>query len=71
MATIKKRIYISVSDEIDKALETLARKENIPKATKATQMVERALELHEDVILSAMADERINSDAKYVALDDI
>ncbi len=58
MATVKKRINISVPRETEKMIESLARRDQVPQATKARDLLERALEIEEDVILSREADSR-------------
>jgi predicted DNA-binding protein len=59
MTTTKKRINISVSKETEAALKYLAKRDQEPLATKVIDLVEEALELEEDRMLSAIADERL------------
>lgn len=59
MATTKKRINISVSKETEKALERLAKRDQMPQATKAEHLLSIALELEEDAFLSTVADKRL------------
>ncbi|HEY5383203.1 MAG TPA: toxin-antitoxin system, antitoxin component [Candidatus Paceibacterota bacterium] len=61
MTTTKKRINISVSKETERALKYLAKRDQAPLATKVIALVEEALELEEDRMLSAIADERLNN----------
>lgn len=61
MATIKKRINISVSKNVGRALKMLAKRDQEPVATKAGELLEAALELEEDRFLSTLADERLKS----------
>lgn len=58
MATLKNRINISLSKEVDRALAALAKRDRIPRATKAASLLQVALELEEDIYLGAMASER-------------
>lgn len=48
MATIKKRINVSVSKEIEYALKQSAARDDVPQATKAAELIGLALELEED-----------------------
>ncbi len=67
MATSKKRINISVSDDIDEALIKLAKRDNMPQATKAVQLIQVALEIDEDGIWNTLAENRDTKDAKFVS----
>jgi len=55
MATLKKRINISVSKGTERILAVLARRDQVPQATKAAQLLHLALELEEDAVLDAIA----------------
>ncbi|MCR4281150.1 MAG: hypothetical protein NUV88_02345, partial [Candidatus Kaiserbacteria bacterium] len=59
MATTKDRINISVSKDTKKILTALARRDEMPVATKAGDLIEQMLELEEDRVLSAIAAERL------------
>ncbi len=61
MATAKTRINISVSKSTRDALKALAKRDQEPIATKANKLVEFALEMEEDRVLSAIADERLKN----------
>ena len=61
MTTTKDRINISVSKDTRKTLERLAKRDQEPLATKAAKLIEVALELEEDRMLSAIADERLKN----------
>ena len=58
MATLKNRINISLSKEVDRALAALAKRDHMPRATKAANLLQAALELEEDIYLGAIASER-------------
>ncbi len=66
MATTKQRINISVSRSTKKTLEALAKRDEMPVASKVTDLVEQALELEEDRVLSAIADERLKGKVRWV-----
>ena len=70
MATTKKRINISVTKETSDMLKRLAKRDQEPVATKAGALLEFALELEEDRMLSAIADERLKGKVKWVADSD-
>jgi hypothetical protein len=59
MATTKDRINISISKSTRKMLEGLAKRDELPVATKALELLRMALEIEEDRVLSAIADGRL------------
>ena len=67
MTTTKKRINISVSKELDKALLKLAKRDQMPQATKAEHLLRFALEIEEDDTLNIIAVGRDTSSAKFVS----
>lgn len=66
MATTKHRINISVSKHVAEALEYLAKRDQEPVATKATKLLEEALDLEEDRVLSTIADERLKGKVRWI-----
>ena len=66
MPTTKKRINVSVSKDVDQALERLAKRDQMPQATKAEHLLSLALELEEDEVLSAVAAKRDRKGTKFV-----
>ena len=65
MATSKKRINVSLPKDIEIILKELAIRDDVPQATKATQLIRAAIEIDEDIILDALASERDTKDAKF------
>jgi len=61
MATTKQRINISVSKSTAETLAYLAKRDQKPVATKAGDLLEFALEIEEDSMLSKIADERLKN----------
>lgn len=70
MATTKSRINISLPADVKEALERLAKRDQMPTATKAERLIELALELEEDEYLNRLAMQRDTQDAKYIPLDE-
>lgn len=66
MATTKKRINISVSKELDTILSKLAKRDQVPQATKAEHLLRMALEIEEDEVLDAIATKRDTTGARFV-----
>ncbi len=66
MSTTKSRLNISLPDDIRVAISDLARRDNMPAATKAERLIEVALELEEDRIWDDIASLRDTPDAKFL-----
>lgn len=69
MATSKTRINISVPDEVKAALVQLAKRDQMPTATKAERLLELALEIEEDEYLHRVALKRDTGNVKYIPHD--
>ena len=67
MATTKKRINISVSKELDDVLVRLAKRDQVPQATKAEHLLRMALEIEEDEVLDAVAAKRDTGEARFLS----
>ena len=66
MPTAKKRINITVGDDLYEALERLAAERHQPVAGVTLSLIEQALEYQEDVHFSRVADERLSRRRKRV-----
>jgi hypothetical protein len=71
MPTTKKRINISVPDDVDKALKRAARRDNVPEATKALSLLELALEIEEDVAFDRIASHRYRTANTWLTHQDV
>jgi len=66
MPTLKKRINITVTSELEKGISEAALRDNVPQATKAAELLRLALEFEEDVVWDTLAARRDTPKAKYV-----
>lgn len=66
MPTAKKRINLSVDDDVYDALERLAAARNQPVAGVSLSLIEQALEYQEDIYFSRVADERLRTRQKRI-----
>ena len=71
MPTTKSRLNISLPDEVRDALSQLARRDNMPTATKAERLLEIGLELEEDRIWDSIASKRDKDGAKFLTHDQV
>jgi len=69
MAINKKRINISVSEDVDKAITVLAERDHVPVATKAFDLIQRALQIEEDDVLNGIAEQREAGKGTYLSHD--
>ena len=67
MTTTKKRINISVSKELDDVLDRLAKRDQVPQATKAEHLLRMALEIEEDQVLDEIALKRDTGNARFLS----
>lgn len=70
MATTKKRIMVSLPDDVDSALVYLAERDGMPPATKAVNLIQLAIELDEDAVWDEIASGRDGKDTKFVSHED-
>lgn len=69
MATTKRRVNVSLPDYVDEAVKKLAKRDNVPDATKALELIKIALEIEEDEILDEVAASR-DKDGAFVSHKD-
>ena len=67
MLTTKTRINISIPRHTRRALERLAKRDEMPEATKAAQLIQHALECEEDDVWDAAANTRDRRGAKFLS----
>jgi hypothetical protein len=70
MATTKKRLNITLPKEVEEALSFVAKRDNVPDATKATSLLTLALEIEEDAVLDHIAKKRDTKKTVYVSHKD-
>lgn len=71
MPTEKRRLNLSLTKEADLALKKLARRDNVPEATKALDLLISALEIDEDEVWNAAAQKRDTAKGKFIKHKDV
>jgi len=66
MSTNKRRLNISLTKEVDKAVSFLADRDSVPQATKVSELLKRALEIEEDQVWDSIANSRDIKNAKFI-----
>ncbi len=66
MATNKRRLNISLTKEVDRAISFLAKRDGVPQATKVSELLKRALEIEEDQVWDSIASSRDTKNAKFI-----
>lgn len=61
MPTMKKRLNVTLKKDTAVYLKKMALRDDVPEATKASELIETALELEEDLHLSHIADQRLDT----------
>ncbi len=69
MSTTKPRINISLPDEVQKAIVQLAKRDQMPAATKAKHLLEIGLELEEDQAWNQIASIRDDQKSRFITHD--
>lgn len=59
MPTAKTRINITADNDVERSLMAAAKRDGVPVASKAAELLRLALEIEEDLALSSLADERL------------
>lgn len=67
MPTSKKRLNMSLPEDIKEALTALAKRDDVTPTTKALHLITLALEIEEDDVWNAIAESRDTKDAKFVS----
>lgn len=71
MPTLKRRLNITLEPEIEKVLAYLSKRDNVPEATKVAELLERAIEIEEDGIWNAIAEQRIKNVKKWLSHSEV
>jgi AmiR/NasT family two-component response regulator len=71
MATTKRRLNISLSPEVETLVETLAKRDRVPAATKISQLLLTSLSIEEDKAFSLLAEARLKDKGKKLAHKDV
>ena len=67
MTTTKKRLNITLSKQLNKTLSKLSKRDNVPQATKATELLNLAVEMEEDYVFDQLASKRDKKGAKFIS----
>lgn len=67
MPTLKKRLNMSLPEDVEAAVAALAERDDVPQATKALHLIQLALEIEEDDVWNAIAEKRDTKDAKFLS----
>ena len=59
-------MQITLAPDIGPAIKLLAKRDRVPAATKAAELLRQAIEMEEDLYLSKIADERLKGRVRWV-----
>ena len=66
MSTSKSRINVSLPDDVKLALTNIAKRDQMPAATKAVRLIEIGIETEEDAIWDKIAASRDRKDSTFL-----
>jgi len=67
MTTTKKRVNVSLSATLESILAKLAKRDQVPQATKAAELIRIGVEIEEDEYFDIIASERNMEKVKFVS----
>lgn len=67
MATLKQRINITADADVESALRSAAKRDRVPVASKAAELLRLALEIEEDLALATIARVRDTGKVKFIS----
>jgi len=59
-----------VSKPVEKMLAALAKRDQVPQATKAAELLRMAIEIEEDAVWAEIAEERLKADKQRISHKD-
>ncbi len=71
MATTKRRLNITLSKEAGAILTEIAKRDQVPEATKVSELLNISLALEEDKAFTVLAESRLNTKGKKLSHSDI
>lgn len=69
MSTTKKRLNITLGSQLEEAITKVAKRDNVPTATKAAELLELALLIEEDMVWDILAKDREKDKTKFISHD--
>lgn len=67
MSITKKRVNISISKDLDDILIKLSKRDQVPQATKAAELIRLAVEIEEDYVWDAVSSKRDTKSANFIS----
>lgn len=71
MPTSKKRLNITLPEDTEEILTLIAKRDKVPMATKAVQLLKVAIEIDEDEVWEKIVAERDTPDAKFISHEEM
>jgi len=70
MPTSKKRLNLTLPEDLEEMLVGFAERDKVPVATKAIEFLKIAIEIEEDAVWGQIASERDTPDAEFISHED-
>lgn len=70
MPTSKKRLNLTLPEDLEEMLVGFAKRDKVPVAAKAIEFLKIAIEIEEDAVWARLAAERDTPDAEFISHED-
>lgn len=70
MPTSKKRLNLTLPEDLEEMLIGFAKRDKMPVAAKAIELLKIAIEIEEDAVWAQLAAERDTPDAEFISHED-
>ena len=67
MTTLKRRLNITLTSDVEKLVSHMAKRDKVPQATKISELLKISLMLEEDKAFSILGDQRLNEKSKKLS----
>lgn len=71
MTTVKRRLNITLTEDVEKMVSHLAKKDNVPQATKISELLKISLMLEEDKAFSVLGETRLKQRSKKISHEEV
>ena len=67
MTTLKRRLNITLTSDVEKLVSHMAKRDKVPQATKISELLKISLMLEEDRAFSILGDQRLNEKSEKLS----
>lgn len=71
MTTLKRRLNITLTPEVEKLVSHMAKRDKVPEATKISELLKISLMLEEDKAFSLLGEQRLSEKTKKLSHEEV